>query len=165
MRMRDVLAVFWITASVYLAAGAAAAQEAPPIRLSGSGVTEVEITREALSGLPAIELDVSYQTSKGERRGRYGGPTLWTVLTELGKLEIEGRHPELRRSITVIGSDGYAILFSAGEISPDFGNTQALIALEIDGVAVPETDRLRLVVPGDRHRARNVRDIESIDIR
>lgn len=165
MRIRHVPSLVWIVASMCLFAQVAAGQEAPPIHLSGSGVTEMEITRQALSELPAVELDVSYQTSKGEQKGRYGGPPLWAVLTELGKLKVEGGYPELRRSITVTGSDGYAILFSAGEIAPDFGNTQALIVLKIDGVAVPDTDRLRLVVPGDRRGARNVRDIESIEVR
>lgn len=156
-----------LTVLALLLAGVVAlrAEDAAGIRLSGAGVRETVLTRQALAALPAVELNVAFQTSKGDQRGRYKGPLLWTVLTELGKLDREGHHPELKRSFTVTGSDGYAIVFSVGEIAPEFGATQALIALAIDGATVPGGERLRLVVPGDRRGARHVRDLASIEIR
>jgi len=50
---------------------------------------------------------------------------------------------------------------STGEIAPDFGGKQALIAYERDGKPL---DHFRLVMPGDKHGARNVRDIVTVAV-
>ena len=57
--------------------------------------------------------------------------------------------------------DGYVVVTSTGEIAPDFGGKAALVAYARDDQPLAE---LRLVMPGDKHGGRNVRDIAPIAI-
>lgn len=70
-----------------------------------------------------------------------------------------------RRTFLVTGRDGYAIAFSVGEISPDFGNTLIMVALSVDGKPLRADEGLRLMVPGDKRGARSVRDVVKIELR
>jgi hypothetical protein len=140
----------------------ASAQE---IVLTGTGVAQTKLTLEKLAALPAVEMDIAFMTSKGEQKGHFKGPLVWTVLKELGHLDAGADHRELKRTFAVLGRDGYEIVFSVGEIAPDFGNTPALIALQVDRKALPVSNGLRLVVPGDKRGARNVRDIVKLEVR
>ncbi len=67
----------------------------------------------------------------------------------------------------MVGSDGYAAIFSLGEIDPAFGNADDLVAYEdtlgqlgaggADGFA-------RMVVPGDAAGGRYVSNIVSVGV-
>lgn len=137
----------------------------PAIPLTGEGVAAQRLTRESLAALPMVTKEVAFQTSKGEVKGVFEGVLLWLVLEKAGLLDDAGHHAELRRSFTAVGRDGYRILFSVGEIAPDFGGTPAMIALKVDGAPLPAEDGLRLIVPGDTRGARNVRDVVAIEVR
>jgi hypothetical protein len=50
---------------------------------------------------------------------------------------------------------------STGEIAPDLGGKPALVAYERDGKPL---DDFRIVMPGDKHGARNVRDVAAITV-
>jgi len=54
-------------------------------------------------------------------------------------------------------------LLSTGEIAPDFGAKQALVAYQRDDEA-RGAGGFRLVMPGDKHGGRNVRDVVTIDV-
>lgn len=150
-----------------LGAPSAVAEDATPppgIALSGMGVAVTQLTPESLAALPPVAMDVSFMTSKGEEKGHYEGVLLWDVLKRATLLEGIDHNAELRRTFEVKGSDGYVIAFSVGEIAPEFGNTPAMIALKRDGKPLGP-DHLRLVVPGDKRGARNVREVVSITVR
>ena len=55
------------------------------------------------------------------------------------------------------------IVPSAGEIAPDLGGKQALVAYQRGGDA-PGANGFRLVMPGDKHGARYVRDVVTIKV-
>lgn len=150
-----------------LAPAAALAQDATPppgITLSGTGIAVSHLTPDSLAALPQLSMDVSFMTSKGEQKGRYEGVLLWDVLKQAKLLEGIDHNAELKRTFEVTGSDGYVIAFSIGEFAPDFGNTPAMIALKVDEKPLAATN-LRLIVPGDKRGARNVRDVASITVR
>ena len=50
-----------------------------------------------------------------------------------------------------------------GEIAPDFGAEPAMIACQRDGAPLGGTG-FRLVIPGDKHGGRSVRDVTAITI-
>lgn len=135
------------------------------LELNGTGIKALRVTPAILSALPQFEQDVAFQSSKGEVRGHYEGVLLWDVLQKAGIGEAPGHHAELRRTFIVTGGDGYAIAFSVGEISPDFGSKPIMIALRVDGHPLPPEDGLRLIVPGDKRGARSVRDVVTIEMR
>lgn len=61
--------------------------------------------------------------------------------------------------------DGYTVVFSAGELDPNFGNLAVYVADKRDGEAMTgEQGPLRLIVPGDKKQARSVRMVESVEI-
>ena len=132
------------------------------IELAVPGGAPVKLTGRDLARLPAIEQEVAFQTSQGLSRARYRGVLLWNVLEANHALATAGHHDELRQIFSVTGRDGYRIVFSVGEIAPDFGNRAMMIATEADGrpLAGP-----RLIVPGDRRGARSVRDVVGIEVR
>jgi len=150
-------------ALLLLAAPAHADSAAPAsIQLSKAGGTPVALTAESLSRLPALEQDVSFQTSKGIKSARYKGVLLWEILKANGLIDDSGHHDELRQVFSVTGADGYRIDFSVGEIAPDFGNKAIMLSIEEDGQRLsPPT----LTVPGDKRGARNVHDVVGIEVR
>jgi hypothetical protein len=142
------------------------AQEAAPrldtVELDGVGAAPIVLTPETLSGLPVIEQDVTFQTSKGPSSGHYKGVLFWDVLKANKAFDGLGHNEELTRTFMVTGRDGYRIAFSVGEIHPDFGNAAMMVATEVDGK--PFADGLRIIVPGDKRGARNVREVVRIEL-
>lgn len=132
------------------------------IELSGIGGATIVLTPESLRALPAIEQDVTFQTSKGPSTGRYKGVLFWDVLVANKAFADLEHNAELKDTFVVTGRDGYQIAFSVGEIHPEFGNTPMMIATEVDGK--PFADGLRVIVPGDKRGARNVRQVVKIEL-
>ena len=154
-----------IFASMQLAfLSASVAQEPPSIEISGNAIKAGTLAYGELSSLPAIEQEVRYQTSKGEESGRYKGPLLWSILEARGMADLPGHNAQLKHSFVVEGRDGYRIVFSIGEIDPDFGNAPIQLATERDGQPIGATEGYRLVVPGDKRGARYVKDVVKIEV-
>ena len=140
-----------------------AAAKVDMIELHGIGSAPILLNPEILSKLPSVEKDVTFQTSKGPSCGRYKGVLFWDVLMANKAFDRLGHNEELARTFVVTGRDGYRIAFSVGEIHPDFGKVGMMVATEVDGK--PFEDGLRIIVPGDRRGARNVREVATIELR
>jgi len=123
------------------------------------------VTAADLKALPAVEVSVTFQTGHGDEHGAFTGALLWTVMQEAGIAEAKGNHPELRHALFVTGSDGYLVTLGFGEIDPDFEGKQAIIAYARDGQPLEAKDGLRLIVPGDKHGGRDVRDVVRIEVK
>ncbi len=151
-------------AVLLMLAAAPSGQAHEPIALS-DGVTMAPLSERALRALPATTLDVSFLTSKGQEQARYTGALLWTVLTANRLVDPDAHKGLLRRIVIVTGRDGYTLVLSAGEIAPELGAKQIVLAFERDGAPLPPEKGLRLVVPGDARGARSVNDVTRIDIK
>ena len=68
---------------------------------------------------------------------------------------------ELRHAIRITAKDGYVVVTSTGEIAPDFGGKNALVAYERHGKPLED---FRIVMPGDKHGGRNVREVITIAV-
>ena len=122
----------------------------------------VPVDGQLLEGLPIASVA---NNDHGTQR-TCTGPTLTQVL---GKLEVSQgeklRGTELQRGVLVQARDGYAVLFSLGEIDPTFGNSGAIIATQCDGRALDDHEGpFRLIVPGDGKMARSVRQVVTLEI-
>jgi hypothetical protein len=144
---------------------ASAAAGLPGTILSGSGHPAIRLTAADLASRPQTELAISYQASTGRYSGTFRGVLLWTLLSDAGLLGAGDPHAVLRQIVVVTGRDGYTVVFGAGEIAPELGNRQILLATELGGRALPNSENLRLAVPGDKRGARSVRDVVSIAVR
>lgn len=142
---------------------------AHPHWASAQGVTvsreaESAIDRQAVMGLPVIELKIGFDTSHGRREASYSGGILWAALQSAGVLAGLDERARLSKSITVIGKDGYRATLSLAEIDPEFEGKQVLLAYRRDGAPLPDNE-LRLIVPGDKRGGRSVRHVVRIELR
>jgi DMSO/TMAO reductase YedYZ molybdopterin-dependent catalytic subunit len=122
-------------------------------------------TLDDLKNLPATRETVSFIGEHGQEKATYTGVLLWTLLDKAGGLADSGKRPDLRHTLTVTGRDGYIVVLSLGELDPDFGGNAAIIAYSRDGKPYDPARGFRLVVPGDKHGGRDVRDVTNIDVK
>ncbi len=161
--MKPLAAVLGFTLAL---SSVAMGQDAQPhgIEITGVAITTGAMSSDELSALPAVEQEVRYQTSNGEEHGRYTGPLLWTILQSRGIADLPGHNAQLKHSFVVEGRDGYRVVFSVGEIDPDFGNVPIQLATGRDGEPIANAEGYKLVVPGDKRGARYVRDVVKIEV-
>ncbi|HSU67964.1 MAG TPA: molybdopterin-dependent oxidoreductase [Tepidisphaeraceae bacterium] len=71
----------------------------------------------------------------------------------------------MRMVVVVEASDGYAAVFSLGELMPQVGNKEVWLAMDLDGKPLPAGyGPLRLVIPSDAKPARGVHGISRITV-
>jgi DMSO/TMAO reductase YedYZ molybdopterin-dependent catalytic subunit len=146
--------------ALLLAVGPAAGQS-PELRLDGKVQHPQHWTLAELQKMPAQHATVTYQTEHGAVTADFTGVLLWSLIDAAGGIADQGKRPELRHAIRIIAKDNYVVVTSTGEIAPDFGNKGTLVAYERDGKPLPD---FRIVMPGDKHGGRNVRDVVSITV-
>jgi DMSO/TMAO reductase YedYZ molybdopterin-dependent catalytic subunit len=139
----------------------AAAAQTPSVSLDGKVKAPRSFTLDDLQRLPAETAEVSYQTDRGPVTARFTGVLLWSLIAAAGGIDDSGKGAELRHAIRITARDGYVVVTSTGEIAPDFGGKPALLAYQRDGQILPD---LRIVMPGDKHGGRNVREVTAIRI-
>ena len=145
---------------VLLLAGTAAAQS-PTVGLEGKVKTPRHFSLDDLKKLPAQHADVSFQTDRGPVTASFTGVLLWSLIDAAGGVDDPEKGAAVRHAIRVTAKDGYVMVTSTGEIAPEFGGKEALVAYERDGKPLED---FRIVMPGDKHGARNVRDVVTINI-
>jgi DMSO/TMAO reductase YedYZ molybdopterin-dependent catalytic subunit len=138
----------------------AAAQNAT-VSLEGKVKQPKQFTVEALKKMPAEHAEVSFQSERGTVKASYTGVLLWSLIEAAGGLDDDPKGAALRHAIRITAKDGYVVVTSTGEIAPDFGGKAALVAYERDGKSL---DDFRIVMLGDRHGGRNVRDVMTIAV-
>jgi DMSO/TMAO reductase YedYZ molybdopterin-dependent catalytic subunit len=145
--------------------GSAVAVEASGVSVDGLVRHALRLSADDLRKLPPTRLDVSFVTGHGEEKASYTGVLLWTLLDRAGGLGDTGKRDDLRHTMIITGRDGYVIAMSLGEIDPDFGDKSVILAYARDEQPMGARDGLRLIVPGDKHGGRNVRDVVRIEIK
>jgi hypothetical protein len=140
-----------------------AADKPAVLSLTGKVQHPQQFDLDQLRALPSQDVQVSFQTDHGDRQERYKGVLLWALLDQAGGIDDTTKGAALRHVIKVTGSDGYLVVLSTGEIAPDFGGKQALVAYQRDDEAAGASG-FRLIMPGDKHGGRNVRDVVTIDV-
>jgi Oxidoreductase molybdopterin binding domain len=162
VRPRYLVAAALIAASLALPGNNAAAADQGIIVTTSVEQTHT-IDPATVEQLPAIEQKVSFLTSHGPEQAAYTGALLWSVLEHAEMLGGD-RRTHVRHTIVITGRDGYAVVLALAEIDPEFEGKQVLLAYRRNGQPM-EGNTVRLVVPGDRHGGRSVRDVVRIDIR
>ncbi len=108
-------------------------------------------------------IDVTYKSGEDTVNASFTGVKLWDILSAAQpNFNADVKNDKLGMYIVATGSDGYQTVIAWGEIDPDFGNQNILVAYEQDGKAL---DGLRLVVPGDAHGGRYVSGLVNLSLR
>lgn len=151
--------VFLVLATA--APGAVRAQSS--LQLVSESGTVTDLPMDSLRAMPQVEL-----------RGRihdgpelvFRGPALDAVLALAGAPRGRDlRGPALRLVVLAEARDGYSVVYSLAELSPDLGARRGIVALEQDGQPLSEKDGpLRIVLEGEQRPARWIRQLERLRI-
>lgn len=158
------LGLFWMV--LLPAHGQVVTPTAPPsISTTVSGIASASHTLTAadLAALPRLTLRVADKTGQ---KHRYSGFALSEVLrlaqAPQGKV-VHG--PVAAYALLVGGADGYQALFALPEADTYFTSQTILLADQRDGQPLPpDQGPYQVVVPGDKHPTRWVRQVTSLRV-
>ena len=139
--------------------------ESPQSAVVQGTVKERLVLDEAfLKSFPTVTIDVTFETGQGKKSGRYTGVLLWVLLERAQPIDEPGKNASLKHTLMITGRDGYAVALALGEIDPHYEGKQIIIAY-LGGEPSASMSSLRLIVPGDVHGGRSVRDVAKIELR
>ncbi|MBL8815523.1 MAG: molybdopterin-dependent oxidoreductase [Planctomyces sp.] len=130
------------------------------VALDDSAIT---VTAEDLKKFPRTSLEVK------DRSGqviKYSGVAVHHLLTQVkAPLGEELRDEALRCFVAVKAKDEYRVVFALCEFDPEFTDRLILLADEKNGQPLDEaTGPFQIIVPGEKRRARWVRQVDRIRI-
>jgi DMSO/TMAO reductase YedYZ molybdopterin-dependent catalytic subunit len=152
----------WLGAS--LAYGQASEPQTAPATLTISGdiPSQVVLKAEDLSKMPRETVSIPDQDGT---KIEYEGVPLREILKRAGAPMEKLRGKALASYILAKAHDGYQVVFTLAEVSPDFANEPILVADKRDGKPLfGYQGPLRLVCPNDKAGARSVRMLETLEI-
>jgi DMSO/TMAO reductase YedYZ molybdopterin-dependent catalytic subunit len=116
---------------------------------------------------PQTTVTISQHTGHGTLAGAFSGVPLWTLLQEAGvTMDRAKKNDLIHHTVIVTGGDGYNAVLSMGEIAPEIGDYQAVIAWQKDGIPLDSGQGIaRLIIPGDKAASRAVSAITTIEVK
>lgn len=178
--LRSMLTLVLVLLSVTVVGGvarSALAQEATPVggadasatfTVGGDVLTPLTLSVADLQGLGLASetVDVTFQSGGEAEDHTFTGVLLIDLLNHAGvPAGPDERNPLLKYYVVVTANDGYQVVFSGGELDPNFGNVPIMIAWEQDGAPVTGEDGpVRIAAPGDLRGGRYVFGVVSIDL-
>ena len=131
-----------------------------PLRVSFGSKTS-DWTVEKLASLPHTTITVYNEHAKVNQT--YSGVPLIDLLTPLG---VPGKPhgKDFRLYLVAEGADGYQVVYSIGEITPDVHDGTVLVADQVDGKSLANNGMFQLVATGERRPARWVRNLVAIRV-
>ena len=147
-----------------VAAFCATAQEPPAtLTVKGDVAAPLALTAEEFGKLPRQKATV---TGEDGASVTYEGVLLRDLLQRAGApsgKDLRGK--ALAAYVLAKAHDGYEVVFTLGELAPEFGNEPILVADKRDGkVLFGYQGPFRLVCPNDKAGARSVRMLESLEV-
>ena len=119
-------------------------------------------TAATLAALPHTTVTVHNEHTKADET--YSGVPLIALLTPLGVTD-KPRGKDLRLYVVAAGSDGYEVVYSIGEVTPDVHDATVVVADIENGAPINADGPLKLVATGEKRPARWVRNLVSITVR
>ncbi len=140
--------------------------DAPPVTtltISGGTSSPLVLKAEDLAKMPRATVSIAEQDGT---KVAYEGVRLNEILKQAGApLGKDLRGKALASYILAKAHDGYQVVFTLAETSPEFANEIILVADKRDGKALfGYQGPFRLVCPNDKAGARSVRMLESLEL-
>lgn len=126
------------------------------------GDKAAEWTPATLAALPHKAIKLWNEHAKACQA--YSGVPLIDLLKPLGVPE-KPHGKELRLYVIAEGADGYQVVYSIGEVTPDLHDATVLVADTMDGKPIADSGPLQLVATGEKRPARWVRNLAAIRIK
>ena len=137
------------------------APPAGPLKIT-FGDKSAEWTAATLAALPHKTITVYNEHAKANQT--YSGVELIDLLKPLGVPE-KPRGKEFQLYLVAEGSDGYQVVYSIGEVTPDVHDGTVMVADALDGKPIGETGPLQVVLTGEKRPARWVHNLVAIRVR
>jgi hypothetical protein len=118
-------------------------------------------TAATLAGLPHTTVSVYNEHTKADET--YAGVPLIDLLVKLGVPD-KPRGKQFRIYLAAAGSDGYEVVYSLGEITPDVHDATVLVADSENGKPIVEDGPLKLVATREKRPARWVRNLVTVKV-
>jgi len=125
------------------------------------GAKHAEWTLAALAALPHTTLTLFNEHAKANQT--YSGVPLIELLKPLGVPE-KPHGKEFRLYLVSEGADGYQVVYSVAEVTPDVHDGTVLVADTQDGKPIVEDGALKIVATGEKRPARWVRNLAAIRV-
>jgi hypothetical protein len=93
----------------------------------------------------------------------YSGVLLSDLLTRLG-VPATPHGKEFRFYLVAAGADGYQVVYSVAEVTPDIHDATVLVADTLDGKPLTDSGPLQLVATGEKRPARWVKNLVEIRV-
>lgn len=134
--------------------------QAGPLKIT-FGDKSSEWTAATLGPLPHTTLTLFNEHAKANQV--FSGVPVIDLLAKLGVAE-KPRGKDFRLYVVAEGSDGYQVVYSIGEITPDVHDGTVMVADSMDGKPLPGNGPLQLVATGEKRPARWVRNLVAIRV-
>jgi DMSO/TMAO reductase YedYZ molybdopterin-dependent catalytic subunit len=142
---------------------AAQAPTTAVLSVQGDIPTPLSLTADDLAKMPRETASVP---APNGTKIVYEGVTLLAVMQKAGApfgKQLRGK--VLSSYVLAKATDGYQVIFTLGELDPDFGNESILLADKRDGKPLPDKQGpFRLVCPNDHEGARSVRMLQTLEL-
>jgi DMSO/TMAO reductase YedYZ molybdopterin-dependent catalytic subunit len=160
-RQRISLSIAALLLSALQMAGQSAQE--PKLAVTGDVPTPLALSASDLAAMPRDHVEMTEQD--GEKM-TYEGVALQEILKKAGiPFGRQMRGKALAGYVLAEAKDGYAVVFSLGELDPDLGGTRVLVADKRDSKPLFEYQGpVRLVIPADKEGARSVRMLEKLEV-
>ncbi len=137
-----------------------AISSAGPLKIS-CGSKASEWTADKLAALPHTTITVYNEHEKANQT--FSGVPLIDLLAPLGA-PAKPRGKDFRLYVVAEGSDGYQVVYSLGEITPDVHDGTVMVADQVDGKSLGNNGLFQLVATGEKRPARWVRNLVGIRV-
>jgi len=137
-----------------------AAVPAGPLKIT-FGDKSATWTVATLASLPHVTVKVHNEHTKADET--YMGVPLIALLTPLGVHDAP-RGKDLRLYVVAEGSDGYEVVYSSGEITPEVNNSTVIVADSENGKPLSDDDPLKMIATEEKRPARWVRSLVAIRV-
>jgi hypothetical protein len=136
------------------------APPAGPLKIA-FGDQSAEWTPATLAALPHTTITVHNEHTKADET--YSGVPLIDLLVKLG-VPGKPRGQQFRIYLVAVGSDGYEVVYSLGEVAPDVHDATVLVADSEDGRPIAADGPLKMVASGEKRPARWVRNLVAVRV-
>lgn len=126
------------------------------------GKKHSEWTPQSLAPLPHVTVNVYNEHAKANQT--YSGVPLIALLNPLGVPD-KPHGKDFRLYLIAEGSDGYQVVYSVAEVTPDVHDATVLVADSMNGKPVGDNGLLQLVATGEKRPARWVRNLVAIRVK
>jgi DMSO/TMAO reductase YedYZ molybdopterin-dependent catalytic subunit len=153
---------FLLGVALATASPVVAQQPAASIAVTGAVAQPLALTAADLAAMPRATVT----TNGNGIATTYEGVWVSDVLKKAGVPLGSGlRGAALSTYVLAAASDGYQVVFSAGELDPELSDGQYLLADKANGQPLfGENGAFRLVVPKDKRGARSIRMLTSLTV-